>query len=221
MSELERLQAELENKTRELASLTTRERTTVGDVDAVLDKIGKTVEYEGYKDVGRATQLIDEIDKIKKEIEAYPIKEEKLSPAMEERIRKANVGSIMRSAKEEYDKQMNEYMQKNFWGKAKTMFAGKKPIQNATSEQIIATYGNEAKNKEMQGELNRAEREFNQLVEWIKDYYQKHPEELTTSIEERIEQERKVYEERIKSIQAKNDSYLAEANEAVKGGMKL
>ena len=73
----------------------------------------------------------------------------------------------------------------------------------------------------MQGELNRAEREFNQLVEWIKDYYQKHPEELTTSIEERIEQERKVYEERIKSIQAKNDSYLAEANEAVKGGMKL
>lgn len=126
MSELERLQAELENKTRELASLTTRERTAVGDVDAVLDKIGKTVEYEGYKDVGRATQLIDEIDKIKKEIEAYPIKEEKLSPAMEERIRKANVGSIMRSAKEEYDKQMNEYMQKNFWGKAKTMFAGKK-----------------------------------------------------------------------------------------------
>ena len=158
---------------------------------------------------------------IKKEIEAYPIKEEKISPAMEERIRKANVGSIMRSAKEEYDKQMNEYMQKNFWGKAKTMFAGKKPIQNATSEQIIATYGNEAKNKEMQGELNRAEREFNQLVEWIKDYYQKHPEELTTSIEERIEQERKVYEERIRSIQVKNDSYLAEANEAVKGGMKL
>ena len=33
---------------------------------------------------------------IKKEIEAYPIKEEKLSPAMEERIRKANVGSIIR-----------------------------------------------------------------------------------------------------------------------------
>ncbi len=220
MSELEKLQAELESKTRELASLTTHERTTIG-VDAVLDKVGKTVEYEGYKDPGRATQLIEEINTIKKEIEAYPIKEEKISPAMEERIRKANVGSIMKSAKEEYDKQMNEYMQMNFWGKAKTMFSGKKPIKNASSEQIIANYGNDAKNKEMQGELNRAEREFNQLVEWIKDYYQKHPEELTISIEERIEQERKLYQERIKNIEAKNDSYLNEATNAVKGGMKL
>lgn len=220
MSELEKLQLELEGKTRELASLTTHESSTVG-ADALLDKIGKTVEYEGYRDVGRATQLMDEIKNIKKKIEEYPIKEEKISPAMEDRIRKANVGSIMKSAKEEYDKQMNEYMQMNFWGKAKTMFSGKKPIKNASSEQIIAVYGNDAKNKEMQGELNRAEREFNQLVEWIKDYYQQHPEELTTSIEERIEQERKLYQERIKNIEAKNDSYLNEATDAVKGGMKL
>ena len=48
------------------------------------------------------------------------IKEEKLTPALEERLRKSYVGSIMKSAKEEYDKQMNEYMQMNFWGKAKT-----------------------------------------------------------------------------------------------------
>ena len=172
-------------------------------VDALLDKVGKTIEYESYKDVKRANQLINEINNIKKEIEAYPIKEEKLTPALEERLRKSYVGSIMKSAKEEYDKQMNEYMQMNFWGKAKTMFSGKKPIKNASSEQIIATYGNDAKNKEMQGELNLAEREFNQLVEWIKDYYQKHPNELTTSLDERIEQERKKYQERIKNIEKK------------------
>ena len=174
MQELERLKAELKSKTSELASLTTHESYIEG-VDALLDKVGKTIEYESYKDVKRANQLINEINNIKKEIEAYPIKEEKLTPALEERLRKSYVGSIMKSAKEEYDKQMNEYMQMNFWGKAKTMFSGKKPIKNASSEQIIATYGNDAKNKEMQGELNLAEREFNQLVEWIKDYYQKHP----------------------------------------------
>ena len=46
----------------------------------------------------------------------------------------------MKTAKELYDQQMQEYMQMNFWGKAKTMLAGKSPKKNASSKQIMYTY---------------------------------------------------------------------------------
>ena len=148
--------------------MVTYEKSVTG-VDVVRDKVGKTEEYESYKDFGRAVQLMEEIKKLEKEIEEFPIKDAKLSATQEEIVRKANVGGILKTVKEEYDRKMNEYMQMNFWGKAKTMFTGKKSKKNASSLQIIETYGADAIDIEMQGELRRAEREFNELVEWIKN----------------------------------------------------
>ena len=63
----------------------------------------------------------------------------------------------------------------------------------------MSTYGDEAKTMEMQGELKRVEREYNQKVSWLKEFYQQNPNQQP-SLEERLAQEKALYEQQLKEI---------------------
>ena len=217
MYEYERLKKILDEKISELTSLSDHVVTSSG-VDAVRDTVGERIEYDTYTDLSRATQLMTEIEQIKKELEEFPILNTKLSKKQEDVIKKSVVWDLMKYSKVSYEEEMKEYMKLNFWGKAKTMFAGKRPKKNATDNEIIDKYGEDAKETTMLSELNRYKREHNQIIEWIKEFYKNHPEELKTTIEERIEAENKDYEERLKEVYKRNDEYLAEAKEVIREG---
>lgn len=169
-------------------------------------------------DPARESKLKAEIALLEEEIVTFPIQGTKLSKEQDERLRKSVVGEIVKTAKNEYDKQMEEYMSMNFWGKAKTMFAGKKPKKDSSDIEIIDKYGEEYKNKWMQGEIARAKREYDALVEWLKKYYEKHPEDQETSLEDRLNEEKEKYEARVREKIERNNSYLEEAKEVVSEG---
>lgn len=169
-------------------------------------------------DPDRESEIKTEISLLEEEIVTFPIQGTKLSEEQAERLRKSVVGEIVKTAKNEYDKQMEEYMSMNFWGKAKTMFTGKKPKKDSSDIEIIDKYGEEYKNKCMQGEIARAKREYDALVEWLKNYYEKHPEDQEASLEDRLNEEKEKYEARVREKIERNNSYLEEAKEVVSEG---
>lgn len=220
MKEYERLLAKREEKWKQLRSLVRHVKSTTGD--AVRDTGYNTSEYEEYADPVKAEEIKKEIEIINNLIDTYPTSKAKFSEKEQERFRKYDIGKIMTSAKEAYDQEMKEYMEMNFWGKAKTMFAGKKPKTKATDAQIIKEYGEEAKVKEMQGELKAAKEEYEKSIEWLKEYYKAFPKELSSTIENRLELAKKAYAEKLREIEERNNSYLEEANEVVRtGAVKL
>ena len=192
MKEYEKLQDELKKKLEELNSLSS--------------------------DPARESKLKAEIELLKEEIVTFPIQGTKLSKEQDDSLRKSVVGEIVKNSKEEYNRQMKEYMSMNFWGKAKTMFVGKKPKKDSSDKEIIDTYGENIKNEWLQGELARAKREYDALVEWLKNYYEKHPEDQETSLEDRLNEEKEKYEARVREKIERNNSYLEEAKEVVSEG---
>ena len=168
MKEYEKLQDELKKKLEELHSLSS--------------------------DPARESKLKAEIELLKEEIVTFPIQGAKLSKEQDDSLRKSVVGEIVKNSKEEYNRQMKEYMSMNFWGKAKTMFLGKKPKKDSSDKEIIDTYGENIKNEWLQGELARAKREYDALVEWLKKYYENHPEDQEASLEDRLNEEKEKYE---------------------------
>ncbi len=222
MEELNKLNSNSESKWDELKSL--RMEFEDGDYNATEDR-GKTKVVEGFSDPDRAKKINQELEAIEEEIHSFPIidsnLEARMSPAEKERQRKLRVGDIMHHAKEAYNKDVEEYSQMSFTEKAKATLTGKKPIANATSEQIIENYGQQARDWSAQIDINRTEKEFNEVADWLKNYYEKRPDELSTTIEERIGQERDKWQDKFDTIQKQNDDYLAEAKQAIKGGYEI
>lgn len=220
INELKKLKDLKDQKTRELASLTREETTTTG-ADAVRDILGTSDTYETYTDSKRAFQLMDEIKEIEEEIKKFPIMESvRKSDNISKSLDKVIVGKIISFSKEQYNSDVNEYMNKKFWDKAKTMFSGKKPKIGATGEEIMGTYAEESKNVEMQYALKNENDAYRALTDWIKAYYEKYPDRLGgSSIEEVLDFEKNEHEKRIKEIEDRYNGYLDEANEVVRSGV--
>ena len=129
--------------------------------------------------------------------------------------------SIILGAKAKYDQKMNEYMKMNLWGKAKTMFAGKKP-KKMTGNEIMQTYAEEVTQIELQKAIERKKKEFEEDIAWTKSYYTEHPEDLKpgsdtyNSIENIIRYKVRKYEYEIKQLEKKYQQMKENAIDLVK-----
>ena len=135
MADIYRLQSELEQKERELASMTTHVVKDVQWRPGVQDQShSESYSYDQYSDPSRANALKRDIERLRKEIEDAPrmkAMEEEAKMRRDQQKFSGGVNSIISGAKQLYDSEMQAYMNKNFWGKAKAMLSGKKPSRDS------------------------------------------------------------------------------------------
>lgn len=164
MSELDRMKQNLVNMNYDY-------NKSINQVDPVEQALNGTERAKNRNAAGR--EIVDLQNKIYRQEEIERARERE----QEYQQYKSTTDRIKTSAKEMYDSKMNAYMQMNFWGKAKTILAGKKPKKMSDSE-IIQTYGSNAKQVELEKMIQRRQQQFQEQVAWEQQYYTEHPEDL-------------------------------------------
>lgn len=181
MTDIYRLQSELEQKERELASMTTHVVKDVQWRPGVQDQShSESYSYDQYSDPSRANALKRDIERLRKEIEDAPrmkAMEEEAKMSRDQQKFSGGVNSIISGAKQLYDSEMQAYMNKNFWGKAKAMLSGKKPKQMKGSE-IVQTYGKGIVDAKLANAIEARRQVMESNIEMITRHYTEHPEEL-------------------------------------------
>lgn len=133
--------SELDRMKQNLANMNYDYNKSINQVDPVEQALNGTERAKNRNAAGR--EIVDLQNKIYKQEEIERARERE----QEYQQYKSTTDRIKAGAKEMYDSKMNAYMQMNFWGKAKTILAGKKPKKMSDSE-IIQTYGSNAKQVE-------------------------------------------------------------------------
>lgn len=229
MKSKEQLQSELNMYERQLSSMGTTVRKDVQWQRGVQDQINnEVIEYVEYSNPTKAKELRQKIEELKKNINGY---DNNIQKQHEEDIRigvqkaKETKQDIFNLSKQKYDEKMNAYMSMNFWGKAKTMLAGKKP-KKMNNREIVATYGNESVEELLQPTLEKIELLRQDEIRNITELYSNMSEEekmrrekeLGTTLESRIKQINFHYDKEIEDIRKNYDSKL---NNMVERGISL
>lgn len=129
---------------------------------------------------------------------------------------------IILESKAKYDEKMNEYMSKNLWGKAKILFAGKKP-KKMTDKEIMQTYSSEVQQDFLKKMIEKKTYDKDQYIAWTKSHYTEHPEQLRPgrTIEDMIKDIENTYSYEMKFMKEDYEHMLKSANDLVdKFGME-
>lgn len=173
MKELYELQQELSKLESELASITKTTTKNTPFHPGELDGYSENYSYKEYSNPSRARYLETKIADLKNQIQHYSI-DAAIYRQNQEKTRKENQKlreeKISSTAKEIYDEKVNEYMNKNFWGKARAIISGKKP-KKMNEQEMIQKYATDAAsrikdpivdelNRQRQEQLARAQQDF-------------------------------------------------------------
>ena len=223
--DLDRMNSELERKQQELASMTHHVKKDIPWRPGVQDQMNSEyVEWDEYSDPNEASRLQREIAELKKQINEEPERkrrEEEAKMAREQRKYSSTIDKIKNGAKVRYDEIMNEYMSKNFFGKAKAILTGKKP-KKMNRKEIMENFGQNSMEEQLEMALQIEERKYQENIAWVKTYYTEHPEDLDPSspthdsIEHIIEEETKLHKVHMIMIREKYEKYLEHATTSAK-----
>lgn len=92
--------------------------------------------------------------------------------------------NLIATAKSIYETRINTYMEQDFWGRAQSLFKGKKPKKLSESD-ILATYGEEAKGRLIGESIDGIQEQKEALLAYLKEYVLETP--LTSFTLEDIE----------------------------------
>lgn len=171
METLQELQIKLSSLESELNSITRVVDKDTPFLPGQLDGTSEAYSYTEYTDPDRAAYLKYQIKSVQSQINNYANIRRQVAAMQEQReeaIRAFRIEGVSSGALEVYNAKMNEYMSKNFWGKAKALFTGKKP-KKMSEQEAIATYAHEGAQKALAGrtelieQKRQEELEMNQL----------------------------------------------------------
>ena len=160
------LRSELIEAEKKLKSMTTHVKHDVPQY-GINDE--PAIEWDEYSDPRKARMLQDQIRSLKKQIDDYDHNKYMEEKRQEEQMYKEHQSrqeEIFAGSKKKYDDKVNEYMSKNLWGKAKILFAGKKPKQ-LTNAEILKNFGTDAINIILESAYKKIEEKRQSVI----DYY--------------------------------------------------
>lgn len=209
MRELSEIERELRSYESELASITkTVQKDTPFPLHA-LDGHSESYSYDVYLDEEKARNLNKKIGELKSQINNYTRDAEAIRKTREMKEQRDKVwreDKISSTAKDIYDEQVNAYMKMNFWGKAKTMFAGKKP-KKLNNQQIVQNYGNQAVEQIITPGVQEIMRQKEEQLASVKVTYANDPKMLENAIratnqyfDTQLEQLQKTYDTTLTSV---------------------
>ncbi len=146
MKELNELKRDLANYERELASITKEIKKDTPFPLHALDGHSESYIVTSYTDESKAKYLKGQINYLKEQIDSYSHDAEtirRVQARKEQEDQEWRETQITHNANVLYEEKIEAYMAMNFWGKAKTLFAGKKP-KKLNQQEIIQKYGSEA-----------------------------------------------------------------------------
>lgn len=203
------IEKELRNYESELASITkTVQKDTPFPLHA-LDGHSESYSYDVYLDNDKARFLNHRIEDLKSQLSTYARDAEnvrKSKEMKEQRDKEWREDKIFSISKGIYDEKVNAYMQMNLWGKAKTMFAGKKP-KKLNNQQIVESYGNQAVEMIIAPGVEEIRRQKEAQLASVKVTYANDPKMLESAIrstneyfDKQLEQLQKTYDSTLNSV---------------------
>lgn len=211
MESLNDLEKKLAQYESELSSITKTITRDVPFLPGQLDGYSESYSLSEFSDPERAKYLQTQIAYLKGRIKNYSQDAESARIYQEQREqenKKWREEKINSTAMEIYQEKMDNYMHQNFWGKAKTLFSGKKPKKMSEFE-VVSTYGGQAVDKITFPAIERLQMQKADQLASIKEVYA----DDSKMLEYAIQQTNLYFDGQIKDLQSTYEKSLSNITE--------
>lgn len=184
MESLYDLEKKLSQYETELSSISKRVIKDTPFMPGQLDGHSESYTLESYSNPDRAKFLQSQIADLKSRIGTYAKDAETIRRNQEYKEasdKEWREDKITHTANVIYEQNMDAYMAKNFWGKAKALFTGKKP-KKLNQQQVVETYGKEAVDEIINPAIKELMQQKQEQLDSVKKTYANEPEMLEYAI---------------------------------------